>query len=85
MTGGRGKVVHFGFEIGNGFIRFLCCTKVGHERVQPKISDKKAATCQGCKKRYATIQRQIKELGVEWVCDGIWVPLEKRTYKDEIR
>lgn len=82
MTGGRGRIVHFGFEIGNGFVRFLCCAKVGHERLRPKLSDKKKVTCQVCKKRYEIIQRQIKKLGVEWVCEGIWLPLEQRTYHD---
>lgn len=82
MTCKRGDVIHLGFEIGNGAKRFLCCSRLRQKRAFPKEIKSKVFTCEQCIHRYQIIQNQIKKLGVEWVCEGIWLPMEQRTFKD---
>ena len=75
----NGHVIHFGFEIGNGIVRFLCHSKNSDENLKYK---KGKVDCSHCVRRYNTIQKHIKKYGVEWVCEGRWVPLEQRNYND---
>lgn len=82
MTAHRGKIVHLGFRVNKNYQRFLCNRSVFYKKRLPKLTNKKRATCALCRKRYKKIQALIKIYGVEWVCDGIWLPMEQRTFKN---
>lgn len=82
ISGFRGKVIHFGFELGNGIVRFLCHSKTKNSVGDLKILKSGKVDCSYCLKRYKMIQNRIRKYGVQWVCEGRWVNENERIYKD---
>lgn len=79
LTGAYNWGTHYGY-IENEKLRFLCGNKISRYK-RNKVVNKKV-TCDRCNARFKAIERMIAKLGVEWVCEGRWLPMEERTFKD---
>jgi DNA-directed RNA polymerase subunit RPC12/RpoP len=83
ITGPSGRRIHYAYRLYKVPQRLLCSAKFGQKKQKPsKILKTGKVTCPYCKKRMATIERLIAQDGIEWTCEGRWVPLEERVYKD---
>jgi hypothetical protein len=82
ISGPSKKNKHLGF-FKNQILRPLCGAKFSNYKATI-IYNSGIPNCSYCKKRLEKIQRMISSLGVEWVCEGRWLPLETRTYKDNL-
>lgn len=84
ITGPSGKRIHYGFRLYKIPLRLLCSAKFGKKKGYPhKILTEGKATCPYCIKRKKKIEELIARDGIEWTCEGRWVPLEERVYKDK--
>lgn len=79
IVGGRGYRVHLGF-VENENIRSLCGASLSKKFLNSKIVENKKTNCKFCLIRLKRIEKAIKKLGVEWVCEGRWLPMEQRTF-----
>lgn len=81
LKGPRGRLVHLSY-VEKTKERTLCGAK---QSIYQKYSVFKTGkvTCKGCLKRLKIIQSMIRTWGIEWVCEGRWVPKEQRTFKDD--
>ncbi|NDC22549.1 MAG: hypothetical protein EBZ49_00240 [Proteobacteria bacterium] len=82
MSQPKGKIIHLAYRDAKTPPRFLCHSKPSEKFVKPMVLKSGKTNCLYCKKRYKAITRMIATKGVEWVCEGRWVPLESRQYKD---
>jgi len=79
IVGGRGYRVHLGYR-ENENVRPLCGAALSKKFLESKIARNKKTNCKFCLIRLKRIQKAIKKLGVEWVCEGRWLPMEQRTF-----
>jgi len=77
----NGRRFHFGF-VENNKERPLCGARIYSKLdKKPNILHQGRMNCPYCLVRYKKIVRDIKKLGVEWVCYGEWKELDKRTFE----
>lgn len=82
------KRTHLGYVIthksGVSKRRALCCAKLCPDESRLVYQTNGKATCPLCIKRYNLIQKKIKALGVEWVCYGHYLPMNKRQFRAKL-
>jgi hypothetical protein len=77
LKGARIHLAYYKYEV----LKPLCGAKLSKFK-KNKILKKGKHNCQFCETRLQTIKRHISKFGVEWVCEGRWLPMEQRTFKD---